>query len=157
MEAVVVDELGGEFDEGDVAGEAAVVPPVGLEGGNAVGDASVVDGEDDEVFSVFEDAGEFTVEGGVAALVLADFFGVDPDEGAVVGCADVEEGSGVGFGGVFEVLLVPNGAFVIEELRALGVPVAGNLESAGVGEVVVLWPAGGSKGALRKKPSLRRF
>ena len=103
VEVVVVDELGGDFDEGDVAGEAAVVPPVGLEGGDAVGDAGVVDGEDDEVLAVFEDAGDVAVKGGEAAFVLADFFGVDPDEGAVVGGADVEEGAGVGFGGVVEV------------------------------------------------------
>ena len=109
VEVVVVDVLGGDFDEGDVAVEAAVVPPIGLEGGDAVGDAGVVDGEDDEVFAVFEDAGDVAVEGGEAAFMLADFFGVDPDEGAVVGGAEVEEGAGVGFGGVLEVLLVPDG------------------------------------------------
>ncbi len=98
VEVIVVDELLREFDEGDVAGEAAVVPPVGLQGGDAVGDAGVVDGEDDEVFAVLEDAGDLAVEGSEAAFVLADFFGVDPDEGAVVGGAEVEEGAGVGFG-----------------------------------------------------------
>ena len=49
VEVVVVDELGGDVDEGDIAGEPAVVPPVGLEGGDAVGDAGVIDDEDDEV------------------------------------------------------------------------------------------------------------
>ena len=73
VKVVVVDELRGDFDEGDVTGEAAVVPPVGLKGGDAVGDAGVVDGEDDEVFAVVEDAGDVAVEGGEAAFVLADF------------------------------------------------------------------------------------
>ncbi len=92
VKVVVVDELRWDFDEGDVASEASVVPPVGLERGDAVGDAGVVDGDDDEVFSVFKDAGDVAVEGCEAALVFADFFGVDPDEGAVVGGAEVEEG-----------------------------------------------------------------
>ncbi len=141
----------GNFDEGDVAGEAAVVPPVGLQGGDAVGDAGVVDGEDDEVFAVLEDAGDLAVEGSEAAFVLADFFGVDPDEGAVVGGAEVEEGAGVGLGGVLEVLLVPDGAFVVEEVRALGVPVAGDLEGGGVGEVVVLRMAVGVEGGVHEE------
>ena len=151
VEVVVVDELRGDFDEGDVAGEAAVVPPVGLEGWDAVGDAGVVDGEDDEVFSVFEDAGDVAVEGSEAAFVLADFLGVDPDEGAVVGRADVEEGAGVWFSGVLEVLLVPDRAFVIEEFGALGVPVPGDLEGAGLCEVVVLRVAVGVKGGVHKE------
>ena len=151
VQVVVVDELRGDLDEGDVAGEAAVVPPIGLEGGDAVGDAGVVDGEDDEVVAVLEDAGEFAVERGEAALVLADFLGVDPDESAVVGGADVEEGAGAGFGGVLEVALVPDGAFVIEELGALGVPVAGDLECGGFGEVVVLRVAVGVEGGVHEE------
>ena len=141
----------GDGDEGDVAGEAAVVPPVGLEGGDAVGDAGVVDGDDNEVVAVFEDAGDVAVEGGEAALVLADFLGVDPDEGAVVGGADVEEGAGVGFGGVVEVLFVPDGAFVVEEVGALRVPIAGDLEGRGVGEVVVLRVAVGVEGGIHEE------
>ncbi len=140
-----------DFDEGDVAREAAVVPPVGLEGGDAVGDAGVVDGEDDEVFAVLEDAGDVAVEGSEAALVLADLFGVDPDEGAVVGGAEVEEGAGAGFGGVLEVALIPDGAFVVEEFGALGVPVAGNLEGGGVGEVVVLGMTVGVEGGVHEE------
>jgi hypothetical protein len=107
VEVIVVDELRGDFDERDVAGEAAVVPPIGLESRDAVGDASVIDGEDYEVFTVFDDAGDVAVERSEAAFVFADFFGVDPDEGAVVGSTEVEEGAGVGFGGVFEVTLIP--------------------------------------------------
>jgi len=148
VKIIVVDELLRNFDEGDVAGEAAVVPPVSLEGGNAVGDACVIDGEDDEVFAVFEDAGDLAIEGREAALVLADFFGVNPDEGAVVGGADVEEGAGVGLGGVFEAALIPDGAFVVEEFGSLGVPVAGDLEGRGIGEVIVLRVARGVEGGV---------
>jgi hypothetical protein len=70
----------GTVDEGDVAGEAAVVVPVGLEGGDAVGEAGVVDGGDGEVVTVFEEAGDLAVEGGEAAFVVADALPFDPDE-----------------------------------------------------------------------------
>jgi hypothetical protein len=63
---------------------------------------------------------------------------VDPDVGAVVGRADVEEGAGAGFGLGIEVALVPDDALVVEELRDLGVPVAGNFEGGRGGEVVLL-------------------
>ena len=56
MYVVVVDEGRRDGDEGDVAGEAAVVEPVDADGGNAVDEASGVDGDDDEVGSGVEDA-----------------------------------------------------------------------------------------------------
>src|ERR1700679_1117107 len=116
MEIVVVDELLRDGDEGDIAGEAAVVPPVGLKSGDAVGDAGVVYGDDDEVFAGGDDAGDVAVEGSEATFMLADFFGVDPDEGAVVGGADVEEGAGVGLRGEVEVFLIPDDSLVVEEV-----------------------------------------
>jgi hypothetical protein len=70
--------------------------------------------------------------------VLAHLFRVDPDEGAVVGGAEVEEGAGVGFGRVLKIALVPDWPFVVEKLGALGVPVTRDPECGGVGEVVVL-------------------
>ena len=88
---------------------------------------------------------------GVKPPSCSQTFCVDPDEGAVVGGADVEEGAGVGLGGVLEVALVPDGAFVVEEVGALGVPVAGDFEGAGVGEVVVLGVAVGVKGGVHEE------
>ncbi len=46
VKIIVVDKDVRYDDERDVAGEAAVVPPVGLLGGDAIGVARVVDGED---------------------------------------------------------------------------------------------------------------
>jgi hypothetical protein len=40
----------------------------------------------------------------------------------------VEEGAGARLGGVLKVALIPDGAFVVEELGALGVPVAGDFQ-----------------------------
>lgn len=95
---VVVDEGNGDSDERDVAGEAAVVEPVDADGGDAVGEARRVDGDDDEVAAGMEDRGDFAVERGVAALVVADALLVDPDVRAVVCRADVQEGAGPGLG-----------------------------------------------------------
>ena len=98
MDVVVVDEAAGHGDERDVAGEAAVVEPVIADGGDAVYEAGGIDGDDDEVGAGVEDGGDFAIEGGEAAFVVADALLVDPDVGAVVGCADVEEGACAGFG-----------------------------------------------------------
>jgi len=154
VKVVVVDVLGGNLNEGDIAMKAAVVPPVGLEGGDTVGDARVVDGDDDEVFAVFECGSDVAVERGETSLVLTDFLGVDPDEGAVVGGAEVEEGASVWLGGVLEVSLVPDDALVTEEVGTLGVPIAGNLEGGGVSEVVVLRVAIGVEGSVHEEAVL---
>jgi hypothetical protein len=69
--------------------------------------------------------------------VIADPFLIDPDVGTVVGCTDVEEAAGTGFGLCVEVSLVPEDALVIEELRNLGVPVAGNSEGGSGREIVL--------------------
>ena len=127
----------GTCDDGDVAGDAAVVVPVGLEGGDAVGEAGAVDEDDEAVVTGFGGGGDVAVEGGEASLVLTDEMAVDPCLGAVVGCADVEEGVGVGLRGEGDVALVPERAFVEEEVGALGVPVAGDLDGGAFGEVVL--------------------
>ncbi len=137
VDVVVVDELHRESDEGDIAGEAAVVEPVDADGGDAVDQASGVDGDDDEVGAGLEGGGDFTVERGESALVVADALLVYPDEGLVVCRTDVEEGARVGFGLEVEVALVPDDAFETEEGGVLGVPVAGNFEGGGGGEVVL--------------------
>jgi hypothetical protein len=109
VEVIVVDEFLGDIDERYIAGEAAVVPPVGLESGDAIGYAGIVDGENDEVLAFLEDARDLAIEGGEAALVLTDFFCIDPDEGAVVRGPKVKEGAGVRSGEMFKVALIQMG------------------------------------------------
>ena len=138
MNIVVVDEGGGNSDERDIAGEAAVVEPVIANGGDAVDQAGGVDGDDDEVGAGVEDGGDFAVERREAAFVIADPFLIDPNMGAVVGCTDVEERAGARFGLRVEVSLIPDDALVVEQLRELGVPVAGNFERGRGREVVLL-------------------
>ena len=134
---IVVDKMGGDLDEGDIAREAAVVVPVVVEGGDAVDEAGGVDGDDDEVAAGVEDLGGFAIEGGEAALVVAQALAVHPDVRTVVGGPYVEEGAGAGLGVEVEVALVPDNAFVAEEGGVLGVPVAGDVEGWGGGEIVL--------------------
>ena len=84
-----------------------------------------------------EDGCDFAIERRVAAFVIADPLLVDPDVRTVVGCTDVEEGAGTRFGLSVEVSLVPDDALVVEELRDLGVPVAGDLEGGSGREIVL--------------------
>ena len=137
MEIVVVDEVGGDFDEGDIAGKAAVVVPVGLEGGNALCQARAVYCYDDEVIAVVEEVCGFAIVGGEAALCWTGEFAVDRDKAAVVGCADVKEGALVGLLLVGEVALIPEWTFVMKERVFLGVPVAGDFEDGRFAEVVL--------------------
>ena len=134
---VVVDELHGHGDQRDVAREAAVVEPVDADRGNAIDLAGRIHGDDDEVAARMKRGGHFAVEGSEAALVVADALLVDPDEGLIVGRADVEEGARVGLGLKVEVALIPDDSLVAEERRVLGVPVAGHLERGRGGEVVL--------------------
>ena len=53
------------------------------------------------------------------------------------------QGGAAGLGLVGEVAFVPEGALVVEECGALGVPVAGDFEGGGLGEVVFEARAGG--------------
>ena len=85
-----------------------------------------------------KDGGDFAVERREATLVIADAFPVDPDVGSIVCGADVQEGACArpGIGG--EVTLVPNDALVVEELRHLGVPIAGDLHGGSCREIVLV-------------------
>jgi hypothetical protein len=50
----------------------------------------------------------------------------------------MKKGPSAGRPGVLEVLFVPDGAFVVQKLGALGIPVTWDSERRGVGEVVIL-------------------
>src|SRR5271168_5101876 len=134
VKVVIIDETVGNGDDGDVSGEAAVVPPIGLQRGDAVGDAGIVDGDDGEVTAGMEDAGDLAVEGREAAFVVADVLAVDEEVGAIVGGPDVEEGARAGFRSVVEVVLIPEHALVVVEGFLLRVPIARNLEGWGFRE-----------------------
>src|ERR1700761_7818472 len=137
MYVVIVDERLGDSDERDVTSEATVIEPVDADGRNAVDEPSGVHGDDDEVGPPVDDGCDFAIEWRVAAFVITDALLVDPNVGTVVGCTDVEEGAGTSFGLCVEVSLVPEDAFVVEELRDLGVPVAGDPKGGSDREIVL--------------------
>src|ERR1035438_3714044 len=85
-----------------------------------------------------ESGRHFAIERRKAALVLADTLLVDPYIGAIVGRADVQEGSHIRLRLEVEITLIPNDAFIAKQRRILGIPVTGNLEGGGVGEIVFL-------------------
>ncbi len=80
----------------------------------------------------------FTVERREAPLVVANAFLIHPYMGSVIGSADVEEGAGSGAGLEIKVALIPDHAFVVEELRYLGIPVTWHSECGCAGKVVLL-------------------
>ena len=77
-------------------------------------------------------AGDFELEGREAAFMLAEFLTVQKDDRLVVGGAEPEEQAAAGRFRVVEFAFIPDGSFVPEELRLLGVPVARHLERSGV-------------------------
>ena len=136
VKIVIVDKAGGDFDESDVAGDATIVEPVGLQGGNAIGQSCGIDCDDDEVVAIMEEVSGVAIVGSEAALVLAGVLAVDPDVTAVVGSADVEEGALACFFLISEVALIPERTFIVKEQLALCVPVAGDFEGGGFAEII---------------------
>jgi hypothetical protein len=114
MHVVVVNEGGGNGDEGDIAGKAAIVEPVIANGGYTVDQAGGVDGDDDKVGARVEDSGHFAIKRREAAFVIADPLLIHPNMGAVVSCTDVEKRPGAGFGPCVEVALIPYDPLVVE-------------------------------------------
>jgi hypothetical protein len=67
MDLVVVDELCGQCDEGDVASETPVVEAVDANGRDTIDLARGVHGDDSEVATAFEGCSDLAVEWGEAA------------------------------------------------------------------------------------------
>ena len=68
--------------------------------------------------------------------MVAQSLAVEPDGRALRGGAELEKQAAVRAKRVVELALVPDRPLVIEQLGALRVPVAGNLERRRAGEVV---------------------
>jgi hypothetical protein len=85
-----------------------------------------------------QDRGDFTIERGEAAFVVANPLPVDPHMGAVISRADVQEGARAGFGLGIKVTLVEDDSFVVEKLGYLGIPVAGNFRERYV-KPILFW------------------
>ena len=85
----------GRLEQHDIAREAAVVPPVGVDGRHALGMALVVDAHDERVACRTQPAGHLELERREAAHVPAEFLAVQIDIRLVIGAAEVNELRGV--------------------------------------------------------------
>src|ERR1039457_5600109 len=128
MQIILIDERVWNFDEQNRTCQPAIVPPIGLQRGNAVFVARVIDGGHDKVAAGMNSGGHLAVEAGVTALMLANLLAVDPEPGVVVGRAYVEEDARMLFGLISKIVLVPNRPLIEEERLALRIPVGGHLQ-----------------------------
>ena len=140
--AVIPDEGLGDFEQLHAAGDAAVVPPVGVDGGDTVLVAFVVHLDDQGVLSGTELLRDFEVEGGEPAGMLPDERPVEGGDGLVIGSVEMDEVAVSRLGLRIEQAAVPDGTFIIIEFFALGVPVSGDLQGPGGIEVVLDQPRG---------------
>src|SRR5208337_3965569 len=125
------------FDKRDLAGQAAVVPPVRLQRGYAVREPGAVHGDDGEVISVSKGLRDFAIESGKTSFVFADRAAIDPEIGAIICCSNVQEDALTRSLVVLKILLVPERPFVEHQRLALGVPVTGNLQGGRFCEIVL--------------------
>jgi hypothetical protein len=137
LKKVVTDEGPWNFDQQNAAGQAAVVPPVGVDRRNPLASAPVVHLDDQSVLSLPHLTGDFEVEGRETPFVSPERFAVEVDPRLVVGSAEVDEEPPLGVRLVVEGSPVPDASLVEEEPLALAVPVSRHLEGIGSVEVVL--------------------
>jgi len=137
LHEIVAHERAGRFHQQHAPRQPAIVPPVHVVGGDALGAATVVHIDDQIVFAVADKLRDFKIERGKTALVAAQHLTVEGHDGFVVGRAEVEKQPPIGWQVVGEGALVPDGALVEEKFGALAVPVAGHFQARGVFEAVL--------------------
>src|SRR5215813_4217865 len=137
LNEVIIDKRGGRLDQLHVARDTAVVPPVRHQRRDSITPALVVDFNDKEVASVANEPRDLEVERREAPFVLTDLLAVEIDVSEIVGRTEVDEEARVRFALVVKRLLVPDGAFVKEQLVCLRVPIARNLQRSRVIKVIL--------------------
>ena len=91
-------------------------PAVPCTGWHSVAPAFIVDFNDEEITAALNEIGDFKVEGREATNVLTNLLTVEINVCLIVGCSKVNKEAGVGPSLVVEGFLVPDGAFVKEQL-----------------------------------------
>jgi hypothetical protein len=137
LDARLAHEHARRLDEAHAAGQAAVVPPVGVQRRQRVGAARVVDLDDDRVVARAHQPGHLERERREAALVLAEALAVQPHRRALRRRSELHERAAARLKGGVEAALIPDRPFVIEQVGALRVPVAGHLQRRRACEVVL--------------------
>ena len=138
VDGTIGDEGGGRRDEPHLAGEPAIIPPIGHDRGNTGAPSLVVHADHERVAAGLEQRGRLEGKRREATHVMAEFVTVEIDIGFVVGRAEPEENTGIRAGRcVIEQAAVPDGPLVVEQSFVLGVPVAGHREKrAGIEAVL---------------------
>src|SRR3954463_15400601 len=124
LQAIVIDKGLRHLDEGYIACDTSVVPPICLECGNAILEPRTIHGDNREVAAVVNDVRDFAIKGSEAAFVLASFLPVHPDIRAIVSRSHMKEEACPGHRSIIEVLLVPDWTFVEKQRLTLSVPIA---------------------------------
>nr|GFC61958.1 hypothetical protein [Tanacetum cinerariifolium] len=128
----------GRLRDEHVAGDAAVVPPVGIDGGHGFEVAGVVGLHHHKVFAArVEQARHLKLQRREAAAVHPQLFAVQVHVGLVVDGPEIQEIALASRGHQLKITLVPDGAFVVQQLGILRVPVTGHLQRSRVVEVVL--------------------
>jgi len=115
VKVIVVDEGVRDGNKRDIACEATVVPPIGIQGGHAVRLAGIIYSDHGKVFAGVQRCSYIAIKRSIAAFMFAGLDTVDPDDALVVRCTNMEEGFVMGNGLEVEVALIPEQAFVVEE------------------------------------------
>jgi len=138
LEGIVADAGRGSFQQHDITGKSAVVPPVGVDGGHRLGGALVIDADHEGIAGRAQFAGDLKLEGSEAADVLAQLLAVQVDIRRIICAAEVEKLPG-GRRRRREVKLsaIPDGVLVIEQLFLLRIPVTGHVERRAAVEIVL--------------------
>src|SRR5271166_6411318 len=137
MQVEVVDELFRHFNKRNVAGKAAIIPPVRLPSWDAVGQASVVHCDHDKIPALFEQASHLAVEGSKSALVLADLLPIHPYVGPVVRRAHMTKHPRSRFALIRKILSIPHRPLVEKEGFTLCIPMAGYLQNRRLLKIVL--------------------
>ena len=138
LQRIIADESLRSLDERHRACDSAVVPPVGVDGRNALRAALVVHLHDERILPLAQLARYLEIEGSEPAGVRTQTFAVEPDDSLVIGRTEMEK---LAFRWVeigSETLAIPDGALIIVQFRALGVPVAGDIDALVRLEVIFL-------------------
>ena len=115
LERIVLNKRLRYFDQLHAARQPAIVPPIGVNAGNAIGAPRVVHLNDDTVLTFHDYICDLKIEWRVSANVLSEFLAIQPDSRLVIGRTEIKECTDVLSFLIRKISLVPHGAFIKQE------------------------------------------
>ena len=125
---IVLDKHPGSLHKHNIPGDSAVVPPVEIHCRNSVRGAAVAHLDAEEIVFLLQFPGHLNLERSETTLVLSNEFSVEIDPAPVADGPEVKE---VALRSLRSVKMagVPHRPFVVFQLRRLGVPVPGHIQT----------------------------